>query len=71
MKRLKVGDQVLWRGAWGEGKEEKATVTRIEATAQVHEKYGNEVSKVDWDKPFIVDLDNGHWAYSTQLKPIA
>lgn len=70
--KLKIGDKVLWRGAWGQNTMEEATVTGIEIT--YGDKYGFPVDEVPWaevcGRNVIVDLDNGHWSYGFQIKPI-
>lgn len=73
MKDLKVGDKVMWRGAWGNGLPKEVKVTYIELTEN-GSKYGNSIQSIDWNKvngrEVIVDLDNGHWAYGYQLNKI-
>jgi hypothetical protein len=73
MANLKIGDKVMWRGGFGSEPAKEATVTGIEKCA-VGAKNGNSVSKVSWDKvnsrQIVVDLDNGHWAYGTQITQI-
>jgi len=69
-KTLKVGEPVKWRGSWGKNAEVTAIVTGIEKTKNPNEKEGKSVDSVDWSDNFIVDLNNGHWAYNYQLKPI-
>lgn len=72
MKKLRVGDTVNWRGSWGRDPKKPAKVEGIEITNG--DKYGYEVSEVDWKKVYgrnvTVDLDNGHWAYADQISPI-
>lgn len=71
MAKLKVGDTVLWRGGFGSDAPKKAVVEGIEITNGG--KYGDPVDEVDWtkvrDRNVTVDLDNGHWAYASQIKP--
>ena len=71
MSKLKVGDTVLWRGGFGSDAPKKAVVEGIEITNGG--KYGDPVDEVDWtkvrDRNVTVDLDNGHWAYASQIKP--
>ena len=74
---IKKGSKVMWAGSWGTDKPKVAKIRRIERTAKKNEKYGRErpsmtwnTEKNDWQYPFIADLENGRWAYSTQLKPI-
>lgn len=71
--KLKVGDTVMWRGAWGMDPAKPAVVEEIERTEQPRSKYdGVSVSEIDWkDKHYaLVTLDNGHWAYGEQLSPM-
>ncbi len=67
---LKVGDTVLWKGAWGTEPEKKVKVIDIEKTTGEHSKSGTTVKKVNWESTFVVTLDNDHWAYHYQLKPL-
>ena len=71
MSKLKVGDTVLWRGGFGSDAPKKAVVEGIEITNGG--KYGDPVDEVDWTKVYdrnvTVDLNNGHWAYASQIKP--
>lgn len=69
-KLLEIGDKVLWRGSWGTEPEKEAKVESIEKTKSPNKKYGESVNRVFWNEHFVVTLDNGHWAYSTQLRPI-
>lgn len=72
MAKLKVGDTVLWRGGFGSDAPKKAVVEGIEITNGG--KYGDPVDEVDWTKVYdrnvTVDLDNGHWAYASQIKRV-
>ena len=69
MSKLKVGDTVLWRGGFGKDAPKKAKVQGIEITRGG--KYGDPVDEVKWEKVrdryVTVDLDNGHWAYGSQI----
>ena len=69
MSYLKKGDQVWWRGGFGQQSKKLATVLNIEVTNG--EKYGDEVDEVLWsevkDRYITVDLDNEHWAYGEQI----
>jgi hypothetical protein len=69
-KVLRVGDKVGWRASWGSDKAREAVVIRIEI-CQIGRKEGNKVDSVPWSKvnsrEVVVDLDNEHWAYGTQL----
>jgi len=70
---LKVGDKVMWRGAWGKETPKEAVVTEM-ALCAVGEKYGKPISSAKWstveNEKVVVDLDNGHWAYGYQLDRI-
>ena len=67
--QLKIGDKVNWRGAWGSEKTKPAKVTGLIKTTRKRSKDGKDVNSVSWGRKeyFIADLDNGHWAYGTQL----
>lgn len=71
---VKVGDKVMWRGAFGNDEPECATVTSLSITDEPNDKYGKEVSEVSWDlvenERVVFTLDNGHWAYSHQISKI-
>lgn len=70
---LVVGDKVRWRGAWGTEPEQPAIVTSIEQDCQG--KCGTPTGAVRWDviaarpRSVIVGLDNGHWAWGSQIAP--
>lgn len=49
--RYQIGDRIVYRGDFGTGPQTSATVT---GTGQ---KNGRS----------LVDLDNGHWAYTSQI----
>lgn len=67
---LKVGDRVMWRGAFGFGPAKPAVVVDMQRVAP-GDKYGDNVDEMPWDEVrrgyCVVSLDNGHWAYGTQL----
>lgn len=71
--KLRIGDQVMWSGAWGSESSLPARVTSIEL-AEDGKKYGEEVEEVLWkhvdSRNVVVDLDNGNWAYGNQLTRI-
>lgn len=69
---LRVGDEVEWRGGWGKHPPRRAVVTRIEILDGTDDKYGLDTDEVAWEPAcdFVVDLDNGHWAYGTQVTPV-
>jgi hypothetical protein len=69
---LRIGDTVMWSGAWGTNAPRPATVTGMQ---RVHpgEKYGHGVEAMRWeDVPdrAVVSLANGHWAYGHQIAPM-
>ena len=70
MSKLKIGDEVIWRGSWGSDAPQLAKVEEIEITKGG--KYGNPVDEVEWSEVYernlVVTLDNGHWAYASQIK---
>ena len=70
---LKVGDTVNWRDSFGSAPAQSAKVTGIEWCA-VGLKNGRPISRIKWDKvdsrQVVVNLDNGHWAYGTQISEI-
>jgi hypothetical protein len=72
--RLKIGDKVMWRGAWGTQPPVVATIKGI-TLCPVGSKHGDPVNSVSWDTvvngKVVFDLTNGHWAYGHQInKPI-
>lgn len=71
--KLKVGDTVRWRGGFGMDSATNAKVVGIEINCQGG-KHGDEVEEVDWDKVTrdncVVSLNNHHWAYGNQVKPV-
>lgn len=64
MDKLKVGDEVIWRGSWGNDLPKEVKVTCIEVN-------DINVSSIEWvntgNRNVVVDLDNGHWAYGFQI----
>jgi hypothetical protein len=72
MSTLKIGDKVTWRGSFGSGSPKTAAVEHIEITNGG--KYGDPVDEVNWSKVYdrnlVVTLDNGHWAYASQISRI-
>ena len=58
-----VGQQVMSK--WG-----KARIKTIEVTNDSDRKYGYDVQSVPANCTFVVDLDNGHWAYAEQISKI-
>ena len=72
MNELRIGDTVLWSGSWGNDTEQEVVVERIEVDCSNDE--GTKVDSVDWeavvDRTVTVVLDNNHWAYGFQIKPV-
>lgn len=69
MKKIKTGDVINWRGAWGSAISKKAVITAIELCDAPGSKYGspvNEITETDKDRG-VFTLDNGHWAYGHQI----
>lgn len=74
---IKIGDKVQHRGGWGSEEKTVTTIEWIQKTADDLEKDGIEVDSIiwdnehgDWEYPFVIGLNNGHWAYSYQIKPV-
>lgn len=69
---LHVGDIVWWRGGWGSAAPKQAKVIKIEMVPPGEKEDGTQVSSVLWcmRSNFVVDLDNGHWAYGDQIYPL-
>ncbi len=68
---IKVGDDVVWRGGFGQDMPLSATVKGMTLTDNPREKYGESVDEVDLysvrENLVVFDLDNGHWCYSEQI----
>jgi len=72
MTDLKIGDTVLWRDSWGDGKERKAKIIGIDRVVP-GQRAGEEVQSISWDNPecIVVDLDvDDQWAYGYQIRPL-
>jgi len=71
-KNLTIGDEVKWRGSFGNDTPKKAKVTGIEINCVG--KYGEDVITADWSKikgrDSVIDLDNGKWCYGNQITQI-
>ncbi len=69
MGKLKVGEVVKWEGCFGTGVPKDVVVKGIQITNGA--KYGDEVNEVSWLKMYgrnvVVTLNNGHWAYASQI----
>lgn len=72
MSIIKVGDTVMWRGAWGRDAARPAKIVGMELCEAPRMKEGIRVrSAFLADKArLVVDLDNGSWAYGFQIEPI-
>jgi len=73
-RNVKVGDVIICRASWGADKPKRERLSGIERTKEEGSKNGDEVDSVKWidgkwEFPFICDMENGHWAYSYQIKP--
>ena len=71
-ENLKVGDTVLCRGSWGHEAPKQVTITHLELCVEAGDKYGVPVAELPWSEKnrAVVDMDNGHWAYGSQIDPI-
>lgn len=69
---IKIGDTIRWRGAFGYDDPKTAKIIYLELCENEHEKYGVPVEFISIkDKNrTIFDLDNGHWAYGSQIEII-
>lgn len=69
MNKLKIGDVVSWKGSFGSDAPEDVVIEGIEITNGG--KYGQPVNEVEWSmvrgRNLTFDLDNGHWAYASQI----
>lgn len=80
-KTLRVGDRVLWAGAWGAQSHRPAVVRDITIALPGESAKDSGVVRreVAWSllrdpqnpRRVVVDLDNDHWAYGFQLLPVA
>ncbi len=65
---------VSWRGDYGRGPLEEATVELITLTEGPYSKEGNVVYSVKHETlkggEVLFDFDNGHWAYGNQVAPL-
>ena len=67
-KTLKVGDKVMWKGAWGTQLPKETTIESIQL-CENGEKYGDDVEECDFNnyQDCVFDLTNGHWCYGYQI----
>lgn len=72
MKLFSKGDQVWWRGSWGNDSWERAKIVGIELVNAGQKQEGIAVDKipVEVKDNCVFDLDNGHWAYGYQIKEV-
>jgi len=72
MKTVKTGDTVLWRNGWGHDPEVEAVVESMEVTEYPRTKYGEtreEVTEQEIkENRVLFVLENGHWAYASQIR---
>jgi hypothetical protein len=72
--KLKIGDEVIWRGRWGKEAPKQVKITSIEVCNG--SKYCMGLSEVEWSdiklnpRNYVFDLNNEHWAYGYQLTEI-
>lgn len=71
---LNLGDTVNWKGGFGSDPAQPAKVQIIELV-EAGSKYGRSVGQVDWERvkegrTVVVTLDNGSWAYGSQLSEL-
>tara|TARA_R110000868_G_scaffold411024_1_gene701378 strand:+ start:1943 stop:2173 length:231 start_codon:yes stop_codon:yes gene_type:complete len=68
---LKLGDTVSWKGCFGMSDAKDAVVKNICKSAYSGDKHGREVGEVLWTdfvgRDYLVDLDNGNWAWASQI----
>lgn len=72
MKLFSKGDQVWWRGSWGNESWEKAKIVGIELVNDGQKQGGIIVEQipVEVKDHCVFDLANGHWAYGYQIKEV-
>lgn len=72
MKLISKGDQVWWRGSWGNDSWQKAKVVGIELVNKGQKENGIAIEHipVEVKDHCVFDLANGHWAYGYQIKEI-
>jgi hypothetical protein len=72
MKLFSKGDQVWWRGSWGNESWEKAKIVGIELVNDGQKQGGIVVEQipVEVKDHCVFDLANGHWAYGYQIKEV-
>jgi hypothetical protein len=72
MNKIKLGDTISYRGAFGSGPLKSATVEYLKLTQYPREKYGEDVEEVNIDdvkaNKVVFGLSDGYWCYSDQVK---
>lgn len=67
IRKLRIGDEVMWSHMWGTRPWKKARVRKIEKCAE-------SVDEVNWDRmtdrSVVLYLYNGFWGYGEQVRPI-
>jgi len=67
--KLRIGDEVMWRGCWGKSIAEKAIIMGI--IIDETDLKSITLNYIDREpRKVIVTLDNGHWAYGYQIDSI-
>lgn len=72
MEKINVGDVVQHRDNWGRAEPKEAKIVQMELCEAVEGKHGTEVmvaNYADKDRLSVV-LDNGKWAYGTQIEVV-
>lgn len=71
MAIISIGDKCMWRGAWGTEEMKQAIIEGIEK-CRPNEKYGMSVKSIVAEEKdsCVFTLDNGHWAYGSQIDPM-
>ena len=66
---IRIGDFVMWSGAWGTETAKRVQVHGMELCAAPRQKYGVPVTEVPSTMKDYVNftLSNGHWAYGDQI----
>lgn len=71
MSDLRIGQTVIWRGAWGTAEPVEAVVRYIQKNESNGSKSGRSVGSIPWsevtERNVIVDLENGFWAWGSQI----
>ena len=71
MSKLRVGDEVVYRGGFGTEEPQTVTVTAIVICPDEYNKQGEEVLEIDGkkvrDANMIYDLSNNRWCRGHQI----